>query len=99
MKGPTFNEIQVMCNQGEKVIESELFGNTNYLLKDDNIVILAGKCGQLSVRMENVYDLFDELMDIVDMWARIKTGKCQVQPCPETKRPGRPPKEGRKKAV
>lgn len=78
MKRPTENRVQMLCNNGEKVIESEYFANTNYLVKSDNIVVLTGNCGNLAVKMKNIPDFCDELYEIFEMWHDVKTNKCFV---------------------
>lgn len=98
MKKISDNAIQGMCNRGEKVIDSEHFTATRYMVKDNNIVIMAGKSGALSVSFENVQELFDELLEIVDTWKDIHTGKCVVDIGSDVKMTGRikPPKKGKK---
>lgn len=76
MKKISDNVIQVFCNRGEKVIDSECFIATRYMVKDNNIVIMAGKNGTLSVSFENVQELCDELTEIAETWKDIHTGRC-----------------------
>lgn len=76
MKKISDNAIQVFCNRGGKVIDSECFIATRYMVKDNNIVIMAGKNGTLSVSFENVQELCDELTEIAETWKDIHTGRC-----------------------
>lgn len=102
MKKISDNAIQGFCNRGEKVIDSERFIATRYMVKDNNIVIMAGKNGTLSVSFENVQELCDELIEIADTWKDIHTGKCVVDIGSDVKMTGRikpPKKEKGKKAV
>lgn len=68
--------ISKLSAEGEKVIESECFVGVNYLVKNNHIVILAGRNGELVIDMSKVLDLTKELTDICSMWADIETKKC-----------------------
>lgn len=70
--------ISKLCSNGEKVIESECFEGVNYLVKDNHIVILAGRNGELSVEMDKVCDLAKEINEIRSVWGNINTDKCLV---------------------
>lgn len=61
---------------GDKIIESEYFLNTNYLLRDEHIIILAGSNGELAIHLDLVEQFVDELKEIVDEWKDIKTDRC-----------------------
>lgn len=69
-------DIQTLCGQGEKVIESEPFYGVYYLIKEKNIVILSGKCGALAVALDRIPELTNELWDIYDTWKDIDTVQC-----------------------
>lgn len=68
--------ISRLCADGEKVIESEYFEGVNYLIKDDHIVILAGRHGELAVDMNKVFSLTKEINEICTFWGNIDTEKC-----------------------
>lgn len=63
--------VSKLCHQGEKVIESEYFNATNYLVKDDHIVILAGINGELAINMNSLPELIKELSEIHSVWSDI----------------------------
>ena len=63
--------VDKLCHRGEKVIESEFFNATNYLVKDDHIVILAGINGELAINMNSLPDLIKELNEIHSVWSDI----------------------------
>lgn len=63
--------VSKLCCQGEKVIESEYFNSTNYLVKKGHIVILAGINGELAVSMDSLPDLIKELSEIHSLWSDI----------------------------
>lgn len=60
-----------LCCAGEKVIESEYFEGVNYLIKDNHIVILAGKNGELAANMDTIFSLTNEINEICKLWANI----------------------------
>lgn len=68
--------VSKLCCQGEKVIESEHFEGVNYLIKDNHIVILAGRHGELAVDMDIVFSLTKEINEICAFWGNIDTEKC-----------------------
>ena len=70
--------VSKLCCQGEVVIESEFFEGVNYLVKDNHIVILAGRNGELSVEMDKVCDLAKEINEICSVWGNINTDKCII---------------------
>ena len=63
--------ISRLCGAGEKVIESEYFNSTNYLVKKGHIVILAGINGELAINMNSLPDLIKELSEIHSVWSDI----------------------------
>ena len=63
--------VSKLCFAGEKVIESEYFNSTNYLVKKGHIVILAGINGELAVSMNSLPDLIKELSEIHSLWSDI----------------------------
>ena len=67
-----------LCGAGEKVIESEYFDGVDYLIKDDHIVILAGRNGELAVDMDKVFSLTKEINEICAFWCNIDTDKCII---------------------
>ena len=73
--------IHGLCANGEKVIESEYFNGVNYLIKDDHIVILAGRNGELAVDMNIVFSLTKEINDICTFWSNIDTANCLKANC------------------
>ena len=63
--------VSKLCGAGEKVIESEYFNGVNYLIKDNHIVILAGKDGELAIEMSAVPEFVFELSEIHNVWKDI----------------------------
>ena len=63
--------VSKLCCQGEIVIESEYFNGVNYLIKDNHIVILAGKDGELAIEMSAVPEFVFELSEIHNVWKDI----------------------------
>lgn len=63
--------VSKLCGTGEKVIESEYFNGVNYLIKDNHIVILAGKDGELAIEMSAVPEFVFELSEIHNVWKDI----------------------------
>lgn len=63
--------VSKLCGTGEKVIESEYFNGVNYLIKDNHIVILAGKDGELAIEMSAVPEFVFELSEIHSVWKDI----------------------------
>lgn len=55
-------------SQGEIVIESERFHVLRYLVKHNHLVILAGPNGELSVDMDMLDGLIEEIQDIINVW-------------------------------
>lgn len=70
--------IHQLSVQGEKVIESECFSGLNYLIKDGQIVLIAGKNGTISIKFGKIETLYKELKEIRSVWAEINTGSCNV---------------------
>lgn len=63
--------VSKLCGTGEKVIESEYYNGVNYLIKDNHIVILAGKDGELAIEMSAVPEFVFELSEIHNVWKDI----------------------------
>ena len=63
--------VSKLCGTGEKVIESEYFNGVNYLIKDNHIVILAGRHGELAIEMSAVPEFVFELSEIHNVWKDI----------------------------
>lgn len=63
--------VSKLCGTGEKVVESEYFNGVNYLIKDNHIVILAGKDGELAIEMSAVPEFVFELSEIHNVWKDI----------------------------
>jgi hypothetical protein len=49
-------------------IDSETLHGVTYEVIDGHIVVRAGVCGKLSVRLENVEEFCNELADIAEVW-------------------------------
>ncbi len=58
-------------SQNEIVIESEKFKATNYLLKERCIGILTANNGMLSVYMDSIDDLIEELKEIKESYGNL----------------------------
>lgn len=71
-------QINQLCYEGEKVIDSESFRGLKFLIKDNHIILISANNGCFSVRMDVLPDLFKELQDVVEIWGDIKTKKCLV---------------------
>ena len=63
--------VSKLCCQGEVVIESEEFTGVNYLIKNNHIAVIAGINGELSISMDSVPALIEELKEIHSMWKDI----------------------------
>lgn len=70
--------ISKLSASGEKVIDSELFENVHYLIKENHVVILAGKSGELAVDFDILDAFITELWDIGDFWKNNNNEKCLV---------------------
>lgn len=68
--------IKKLCDQGEKVIESEFFKGVHYVAKDNHIIVIAGQNGELSVKMDVLDEFVQELLDIREVWENDTAGKC-----------------------
>lgn len=69
-------EINQLCYQGEKVIDSEAFRDLQYIIGDGHITLSSGNSGNFTVRFDVLDALFDELKEIREIWGDIKTKKC-----------------------
>ena len=65
-----------LCSAGEKVIESEVFDDLQYLVKNNHIILLSKRHGQFVVKTDAVKELFDEIGEILSVWGNIKTNNC-----------------------
>lgn len=65
--------INRLCTDGEKVIESEVFDDLHYLVKNKHIILISKKHGQFAVRLEAIDDLYTEMDEIRSVWGDIKT--------------------------
>lgn len=63
--------VSKLCCQGEVVIESEEFTGVNYLIKNNHIAVIAGINGELSISMDSVPTLIEELKEIHSVWKDI----------------------------
>lgn len=70
--------ISRLSTNGEKVVDSELFENVHYLIKENHIVILAGKSGELAIAFDKLDSFITELWDIGDFWKNDNNGKCLI---------------------
>lgn len=75
---PIGNEIDKLCKEGEKVIESEAFAGLNYLIKDGQLVLISESNGTFSFAIKCFDDLTKEIKEILDVWRNINTQKCFV---------------------
>jgi hypothetical protein len=67
-----------MCNDGEKVIESDTFCGLNYLIKEGQIVLISENNVTFSFSLDCFEDLTKEIKEILDLWGDIKTKKCYM---------------------
>ena len=65
-----------LCSAGEKVIESEVFDDLHYLVKNNHIILLSKRHGQFVVKTDAVKELFDEIGEILSVWGNIKANNC-----------------------
>lgn len=70
--------ISRLSTNGEKVVDSELFENVHYLIKENHIVVLAGKSGELAIAFDKLDSFITELWDIGDFWKNDNSEKCLV---------------------
>lgn len=66
-----------LCSAGEKVIESEVFDDLHYLVKNKHIILISKEHGQFAVRLDAIDDLYAEMDDIRSVWGDIKTRSCK----------------------
>ena len=82
-------EINRMCNEGEKVIESETFAGLNYLIKDGQIALISESNGTFSFSFDCFEELTQEIKEIKAVWEDINTRKCIVPKAGKRKRRGK----------
>jgi len=63
-KKAVFDNIMTVFGKSNYTIESDIFQNLGYILKDGQIVIYAHKNGILSIKIENILDFCNELLGI-----------------------------------
>lgn len=66
-------KIHKLCNNGEKVIESEKFIGLFYVLKEGSTVLLTEHNGEFAIKTSLLPILCKELKEIHDVWGDIKT--------------------------
>ncbi len=62
-----------LCTAGEKVIESEVFDDLHYLVKNKHIILISKEHGQFAVRLDAIDDLYAEMDEIRSVWGDIRT--------------------------
>ncbi len=68
--------IRRLCYDGEKVIDSEVFRDLKYVIKDGHIILISKKSGNFSIELKVLPDLIAELEEMRSVWGDIKTNKC-----------------------
>ena len=70
--------INQLCYKGEKVIDSEVFRDLKYMIKDGHIILISRKSGTFAIELRSVPDLMAELKEMQSVWGGITTKNCLV---------------------
>lgn len=68
--------IDRLCYKGEKVIDSEVFRDLKYMVKDGHIILMSRSNGNFAIEFKRIPDLMKELEDMRSIWSSITTKKC-----------------------
>lgn len=68
--------INRLCYNGEKVVDSEVFRDLKYMIKDGHIILMSKSNGNFAIELKRIPDLMEELEDMRSIWSSITTKKC-----------------------
>lgn len=68
--------IDRLCYKGEKVVDSEVFRDLKYIVKDGHIVLMSRSNGSFAIELKRIPDLMKELEEMRSIWSSITTKNC-----------------------
>ncbi len=68
--------INKLCYNGEKVVDSEVFRDLKYMIKDGHIILMSKSNGNFAIELKTLPELMKELEEVRTIWGGITTKKC-----------------------